>query len=236
MYYGGLAQIVYWDRNTAGRLCSNCAKPYHRLILDFINIWYELQDLIFCKSSSSFNHHRILLLSSFSSSCQNISIPSWTKQTVWVICASSDVSSMITRWKDLRSHTFFVCFIIFYVWFPHFSMIFYLTFFWFSSSYSLDVWCKTVIRVSLSNRNFVNHGSCVSHFMPGLIISPQMSILNCHKLLHLIKPNTTCDDHRSVVLNNVFFCRVLVSRRKQNWQGHKLHFAAAWCPCHHPSG
>ena len=59
-------------------------------------------------------------------------------------------------------------------------------------------------------RIIFNHGSRVSHFMPGLIISPQMSILNCHKLLHLIKPNTTCDDHRSVVLNNVFFCRILV--------------------------
>ena len=126
MYYGGWAQIVYWDRNTAGRLCSNCAKPYHRLILNFINIWYELQDLIFCKSSSSFNHHRILLLSSFSPSCQN-SIPSWTKQTVWVICASSDVSSF-TWWKRFEKSHFFVCFIIFYVLFPHFSMIFYLIF------------------------------------------------------------------------------------------------------------
>lgn len=64
---------------------------------------------------------------------------------------------------------------------------------------------------------------CFSPFRASNNFSPQMSISNCHKLLHLIKPNTTLWWSELCVWIWLLFPCCFAEERKVNWWRHKLH-------------
>ena len=79
-------------------------------------------------------------------------------------------------------------------------------------------WPQNILTVKKSE-------SCLPFSSASNNFSPKMSISNCHKLPHLIKPNTTW-----FWIWLFFLFRCFTEEGKVNWWGQKLHFAGASHP------